>query len=101
MVRLSDLEIQEILNASKKAFGETAHVWLYGSRVNDEAKGGDIDLYIETDLNSEIVEGKLLMRRLLRSCFGEQKIDLLVHFRGDSAHPLGEIAKTRGLLLSL
>jgi len=31
-------------------FGSKSHVWLFGSRVNDHQKGGDIDLYIEPEL---------------------------------------------------
>ena len=36
----------------KKSFSEIFHdgsIYLFGSRVDDNLKGGDIDLYIETE----------------------------------------------------
>ena len=36
---------QEALNLA----GDSARVWLFGSRVHDEARGGDVDLLIEMD----------------------------------------------------
>ncbi len=30
-------------------FGEEARVWLFGSRVNDSKRGGDVDLFVQPD----------------------------------------------------
>ena len=49
---------------------------MFGSRVRDDAKGGDIDLLII----SEILNRKRLrsLRLRLQDCLGERKIDLVV-----------------------
>jgi predicted nucleotidyltransferase len=49
-MRLSDFQRQIILESAAHHFGQETQVWLFGSRVNDEAKGGDIDLYIEPQI---------------------------------------------------
>jgi predicted nucleotidyltransferase len=43
-MRLSSFEIASIVELVKKHFANNAEVYLFGSRVNDELKGGDIDL---------------------------------------------------------
>jgi hypothetical protein len=34
--------------ASAETFGDTARIWLFGYRVDEHKRGGDIDLLIET-----------------------------------------------------
>ena len=45
-MRLSKKEIQVILRVAKEIYGEGVEIYLFGSRINDEKKGGDIDLYV-------------------------------------------------------
>jgi predicted nucleotidyltransferase len=46
-MRLNDQQRSIIRTAVTENFGAGANVWLFGSRVDDAARGGDIDLYIE------------------------------------------------------
>ena len=66
-MRLADWEVREIKEAARLVFGEDVKVILFGSRVYDDKKGGDIDLYVITDEPSRDKEGKFwieLQKRL-------------------------------------
>jgi hypothetical protein len=45
-MRLSTDQIQAIYQAATTAFGQGTSVWLFGSRVDDAKRGGDIDLLV-------------------------------------------------------
>lgn len=74
-MRLSHAE-RETLKIAVQTLDENAQVFLFGSRVDDSKKGGDIDVLIfSTHLT------KPLLRKVKREfCdrFGEQKIDLIL-----------------------
>lgn len=63
-VRLSAREILDICRVLSAELAEYAQatVWLFGSRTNMQAKGGDIDLFIEVE--GEVADELALMRRL-------------------------------------
>ncbi len=87
-----------IKTTAKDLFGENTKVYLFGSRAKDDQSGGDIDLYIETDIKENIFEKKLKMLRLLHSKLGEQKIDIVINsFK--SGKYIYEVAHLEGLIL--
>ncbi|WP_058557588.1 nucleotidyltransferase domain-containing protein [Thiohalocapsa sp. ML1] len=98
-MRLDPATIPALLRAVRERFGDEAEVWLFGSRADDCQRGGDIDLYIETDVEQGIVARRSDLRRELEAVFGEQKIDIAVRPRSRPPHPLHEIARERGVLL--
>ena len=49
LVRLSEYEIRTIKETAKEIFGNNAKVYIFGSRADLTKKGGDIDIFIETD----------------------------------------------------
>ena len=75
-MRLADWEVREIKEAARLVFGEDVKVILFGSRVYDDKKGGDIDLYVITDELSMEKEGKFWIE--LQKRLGEQKIDIVL-----------------------
>ena len=46
-MRLEPDEIQAIRRAAQAVFGAQARVRVFGSRVADHLKGGDLDLWLE------------------------------------------------------
>lgn len=80
-VRLEVWEIEAIIKSFKESFGKNDKLWLFGSRVYPDKRGGDIDLYIEVEhFDSEKVYGqKSQFWILLQDRLGEQKIDIVIH----------------------
>lgn len=102
-MRLSDKQCAIIRTAVAEYFGVNAKVWLFGSRVDDAARGGDINLYIEaaTDDADAIVEAKLNFLVALYKKLGDQKIDVIIRrpsFKEDL--PIYQVARQTGVKLS-
>jgi predicted nucleotidyltransferase len=99
-MRLSPLAIQAIRAAALRYFGEQARVWLFGSRVDNSAKGGDIDLYVESpQALDNAVERAGRMSAAIQMALGEQKIDIVVAHPGSPRQRIHDIAKQTGVLL--
>lgn len=77
------------------AFDLDAQIYLFGSRVNDQARGGDIDLLILSKKITFADKIKILMQ--LEDALGEQKIDLLV--APDLQQPFVQYAMSQGIRL--
>ena len=52
-------------------------IYLFGSRVDDSRKGGDIDLYIQTDIKENVLDKKIKFLAILKQKIGVQKIDVV------------------------
>ena len=79
-MRLTQQEIKAIKKTFKEVFKE-GNIYLFGSRVDDTKRGGDIDLYVDTPLSlntRESLEKKSKFRLKLYELIGEQKIDIVV-----------------------
>lgn len=100
-MRISEQEHRTIVEVLKRHFGETAEVWLFGSRADDSARGGDIDLMVETPLQSadEVVDAKLNALVELHRRLGDQKIDLVIKRPSGSQMPIHRVAQESGVRL--
>ncbi len=76
-MRLQAYEIEAIKKNFNAIFKEGV-IYLFGSRTDDSAKGGDIDLYIQTPNRQNLREKKLDFLTYLKLDIGEQKIDIIV-----------------------
>lgn len=74
-MRLSDKEISSI-KTNILRFDAEAKIYLFGSRVNDDAKGGDIDVLVISDKIS--FNEKLKIRTGIFNEIEEQKLDLVI-----------------------
>ncbi len=63
-MRLSTKEIELIKIKVKIIFGESI-VYLFGSRVDDTKRGGDIDLYIVPNTNDNLFKKKIKIKTIL------------------------------------
>ena len=78
-MRLSEFEISSIKTLAKHYFGKNVQVFLFGSRVNDQQRGGDIDLFIRHANNKQLlVRSKIDFITDLILQIGEQKIDVIL-----------------------
>jgi predicted nucleotidyltransferase len=100
-MRLTPAQRRQILETLRHHFGQASEIRLFGSRVDDRARGGDIDLYIEPEVQApdDIVEAKLRSLAELHQKLGEQKIDLVIRRRGTPLLPIHEVARTTGVAL--
>ena len=99
-MRLTHTQQEAIRSSVNSVIGAESRIWLFGSRVDDDKRGGDIDLFIETDsvLPNRVaslcqLEGKLIIR------LGERKIDILLKDAQTPEVPLHRIAKAQGVPL--
>lgn len=78
-MRLSPQSQKIIKDTVHEVFGIDAQVKLFGSRVNDSARGGDIDLFVELPVITKEKERKALqLTAKLQLRIGDQPIDVLV-----------------------
>ena len=78
-MRLKDYQVKAIKDAAQRCFGPNARVYLFGSRTDDTRRGGDIDLYIESD--TPIPDRSRRQRRFemdLLKALGERRIDIVL-----------------------
>ena len=98
-MRLSLFEIETIIKLKNKYFSEIDKIYLFGSRIDDSNKGGDIDLYIELyNKNDKYYDKKTELVLELQKIIGEQKIDLIIS--QDNNRPI-EIEAKKGIELNL
>ena len=74
-----------------------AEVYLYGSRVDDTARGGDVDLLVVSDTLS--FREVLRLRTGILERIGWQQLDLVVRRRDQLDEPLAAMAQETGLKL--
>jgi predicted nucleotidyltransferase len=94
-MRLDEQQTRTIKTLVVREFEPDARVWLFGSRVDETRRGGDVDLYVETSHPE-------LMRELRCKMEIEEAIDLhvdLIVAKPGDARPIAHIAKKEGILL--
>ena len=97
-VRLSDKEIQIIKETAKEIFGSDAKVYIFGSRAEMNKKGGDIDIFIETDKKTSLHdELKFLTKLEIKGI--ERKVDLVVKNPYIKEKSIFKEAKKNGVLI--
>ena len=100
-MRLSDFQVRQIVAIVESVFPHTKHIILFGSRLNDEISGGDIDLYIEVfDELGHAAEIRKTLIAELRLALKTTAIDVLFFSPNIEELPMHRIAKETGVCLN-
>lgn len=83
-MRLSPEQRRVLLDSARACFGASVQVRLFGSRLDERQRGGDIDLLLVTELRDpeQIVAAHSRFLAQAWAQLGEQKIDLLIDYPG-------------------
>ncbi len=99
-MRLTDFQIDSILETSSAVFGASSKVWLFGSRTDDNKRGGDIDLFVECEIQYNQLKNIFRFSSLLQRKIGEQKIDIILkNIDENDERPIVVEAMATGILL--
>lgn len=100
-MRLSAEQIKAIKQETEHFFGAQAEVWLFGSRVDDTKKGGDIDLYVRSGTSDadQLAASRFAYLAQLKQRIGDQKIDLVLQRDGGEVLPIHDLARQQGVRL--
>ena len=96
-MRLSEFEIKSIKKIAYEVFGDVKII-LFGSRVDDNIKGGDIDLYLILPKRPHFLSKPKFLAKLKRE-IGEQKIDVVLSFPEKTKDLIDEEALKKGIEL--
>lgn len=94
-MRLSDKEIALIKSSSQKLFGD-ALVYIFGSRIDENRKGGDIDIYIDAKEKKDLFRKKLRLKSMLEDLL-YKPVDVIVAI--DQERSIEKEASKYGVLI--
>jgi len=94
-VRLKDYEKDILKKYFYKYFN--GEIYLFGSRVDDTKRGGDIDLYLKIDNKENLFERKLKFLASVKKEIGERRIDVV--FNKDDTRLIEKEAQKWGIKL--
>jgi len=103
-MRLTSTQKHLVVSAARRAFGPDVQVRLFGSRLQDDRRGGDIDLYVQTSLDDADALVKARMEFLAElddhPALAGEKIDVVMssplHV---TKRAIDQVAQTEGVRL--
>jgi predicted nucleotidyltransferase len=99
-MRLTPQQVERIRAIVAEQAGPDAVVWLFGSRVDDTARGGDVDLFVEVP--RPVDEPALLSARIagrVSRALDERKVDVVLAAPNLMPLPIHDIARREGVRL--
>lgn len=99
-MRLTPNQISVIRTSVAQVAGPGAQVWLFGSRVHDQERGGDVDLLLELQIpvDEPAQLAARLSARVSRAMHG-RKVDVVVKAPNLMHLPIHSIALQEGIRL--
>ena len=99
-MRLTDNQIQAIRQLAQQVAGKQSRVRVFGSRLDDTAHGGDLDLMLE--LTESVANPALMaaqLSALVSRAMNGRKVDVLLSAPNLMRLPIHDIAFQEGKLL--
>lgn len=97
-MRITSDEKNKIIKVAQKYFGNDARLYLFGSRVYDDKKGGDIDLFLDSTSDIELQTEIDFLKELYRNVT-PRKIDLVIKSPSKKDQLIFHTALKEGILL--
>ena len=99
-MRISKQQAEEIRRITIQIFGVDARVYLFGSRLDDNGAGGDVDLFVNMPetVPSPANQAAQLAARVSRLFHG-RKVDVVVGAPNLAEMPIHHIARATGVPL--
>ncbi len=97
-MRLAENQIAVIRAIVHRIVGCDVRIWLYGSRLDDQSKGGDLDLLLESQRKISLLqraEIKLTLEQELQI-----PVDVLVYQSSEAPTAFQSIALSRAVLIA-
>lgn len=99
-MRLTDYQIDAIRHLARQVAGDKTRVRVFGSRLDDTARGGDLDLMLE--LSEPVDNPALLAARVaaqVSRAMSGRRVDVLLSAPNLMRLPIHDIAFKEGQLL--
>jgi predicted nucleotidyltransferase len=97
-MRVTPDQIATIIQTTRSIAGADANVWLYGSRLDDSRRGGDLDLLIESVPVAGFLQRAQIKNRLEQIL--QLPVDLLATSLGVQDSPFVSIARANAVNLT-
>jgi predicted nucleotidyltransferase len=97
-MRLSETDKLQLIKFAKQYFGKNIKLYLFGSRTDDSKKGGDIDLFLESEKQIDLQQQLQFLASIYRHVT-ERKIDLVVKTPFTAHQTIHDTAKQQGIRL--
>lgn len=97
-MRLSEIQRNHLQDTIHRHFGADAVTYVFGSRLDDDARGGDMDVFVETPISVDFHLRALALAQLEELL--ALPVDLIVKDAADRERPIHRIARLSGERLS-
>ncbi|MEX2443252.1 MAG: nucleotidyltransferase domain-containing protein [Alkalispirochaeta sp.] len=99
-MRLTETQQAEILRTATEVFGRDVTVTLFGSRVDDTERGGDIDLLITTSLDAATARHRKIQFLVrLKHGIGDRRIDVVLQTPDTEVRDIHRVAAAEGVVI--
>lgn len=99
-MRITPSQIEFIRSTARQLLGNSVRITLFGSRVDDALKGGDVDLLLEVQdsvANPAMISARMASR--ISRVMSGRKVDVIVKAPNLLPRPIHVLAIRTGILL--